>query len=190
MITIRTETPADEAAIRRVTVDAFAASPFGHHGEADLIDAVRAGGPPYLSLVACAAGEVVGHLLLSRVEIHPAGDGETSPRLIGMGLAPMAVAPTHQRSGIGSSLVTRGLAMLTEQRRPFVVVLGHPDYYPRFGFEPASAYGVTHGFVGLSQELFFLKRLGDAQSGVFSAKGAGRAFYLPEFGPQHLREGS
>ena len=87
---------------------------------------------PALSLVAEAQDEILGHILFSRVFV--VGAGRRSP---GLSLAPMAVRSAHQRSGIGSSLVREGLRRARAEGEGFVVVLGHPDFYPRFGFTPA-----------------------------------------------------
>jgi putative acetyltransferase len=73
---------------------------------------------------------------------------------MGMGLAPMAVLPSHQSRGIGSALVRRGLAELRTRRCPFVVVVGHPGYYPRFGFEPASRRNLTSQWPGMPDDAF------------------------------------
>lgn len=73
-----------------------------------------------------------------------------------MGLAPMAVKPDRQKQGIGSSLVERGLEILREQGCPFVIVLGHPEYYPRFGFERASKYGLLSQWEGVPDEAFMV----------------------------------
>jgi putative acetyltransferase len=94
-----------------------------------------------------------------------------------MGLAPMAVASIRQRQGIGTQLVERGLAILREQACPFVVVVGHPAYYPRFGFTPASAHGLDSQWPGMPDEAFMALILDeDAMRGV---KGVAR--YRPEF---------
>ncbi len=76
-----------------------------------------------------------------------------------MGLAPMAVAPDCQRRGIGTLLVQAGLNELSQSGCPIVVVLGHPEYYPRFGFVPAAELGITHGFEGIPQDDVLAKRL-------------------------------
>ena len=128
-VVIRPERPGDEAAIRRVHREAF-----GQPDEAALVDALRRSCPDLLSLVAVEGREIVGHILFS-----PATIGEVE----GFGLAPMAVLPGRQRQGIGSRLVRTGLEALRERGVPFVIVLGHPGYYPRFGFEPASARGIS-----------------------------------------------
>jgi putative acetyltransferase len=128
---IRLETGADRAAIRAVNEAAFE-SPV----EADIVDALRAKGVELVSLVADRGGVVVGHILFSPVAL--AGHGEL--RL--MGLGPMAVLPRHQREGIGSALVGEGLIRCRQLGVHAVVVVGHPQYYPRFGFAPASRYGL------------------------------------------------
>jgi predicted N-acetyltransferase YhbS/uncharacterized protein YhfF len=148
---VRAETTADVDAVRSVITEAFAASALGHHGEAGRVDAVRAGhAPEILSLVAEADDQIVGHVLFSPVEL--AG-------LVGMGLAPMAVAPAYQGRRVGARLVTAGLAALRSQGCPFVVVLGHARYYSRFGFRPASTHGVACGLDGVADEAFMVLAL-------------------------------
>ena len=180
MITIRDETPKDHNTVHELTVSAFTSSEFGHNGEAALIDSLRANCDCCLSLVACSADHVVGHILFTPVAIRTSTE-ETH----GMGLAPMSVAPHHQRIGIGSSLVTAGLNQLFDDHCPFVVVLGHPDYYPRFGFLPAADYGISHGFSGSPQELFFISFRPSTATGC----DGGMAYYRSEFGPQHKQPG-
>lgn len=128
MIEIREELPADIPAIRNVNDQAFQ-----QEQEGRLVDALRSNGAALLSLVATVDDQVVGHILYS-----PAIVGDVS----GAGLAPMAVLPEYQRQGIGSRLVEAGNQKLKEAGCPFIVVLGHADYYPRFGFRPASTYGM------------------------------------------------
>lgn len=146
MIAIREEQPEDVAAIRAVNEEAF-----GQPAEARLVDKLRRACDGLLSLVAVDGGAVVGHILFSPVTIdaHPSLAG-------GMGLAPMAVLPACQRRGIGSSLVRAGLARLRSRSCPFVIVLGHPAYYPRFGFEPASRYGLRSQWDGVPDEAFMV----------------------------------
>jgi putative acetyltransferase len=84
-----------------------------------------------LSLVAVEKEKIVGHILFSSAII----EGEHGV-VKGMGLAPMAVLPEFQRQGIGSQLVKAGIEKLRKTKCPFIIVLGHPEYYPRFGFEP------------------------------------------------------
>ncbi|MBU2623130.1 MAG: N-acetyltransferase, partial [Proteobacteria bacterium] len=105
--------------------------------EADIVDKLRQACPDFISLVAEDGKIIVGHILFTPVVIE-----ESERKLQGMGLAPMAVMPERQRQGIGTKLIKRGLELLKEQGCPFVVVLGHPEYYPRFGFEPASRHNL------------------------------------------------
>lgn len=129
MIEIRDEQPGDIAAIREVNRQAF-----GQDDEGRIVDALRDNGAATVSLVAAKRGVVVGHIMFSPLSIGPA---------TGVGLGPMAVAPSHQRQGIGSRLVQAGIERLRTSGCPFVVVIGHADFYPRFGFQPAAAHGVT-----------------------------------------------
>jgi putative acetyltransferase len=151
MITIREEQPGDRAAIRNLTTLAF-----GGACEAQIIDALRSACPGLVSLVAVENGEIIGHILASPVTV----EGKKST-ISGMGLGPMAVLPERQRHGIGTGLVRHGLARLREEGCLFVVVLGHPDYYPRFGFVPASLYGLTSQWEGVPDEAFMVMIIDD-----------------------------
>ena len=144
MISIREERPEDIPAVRQINALAF-----GRPEEANLVDTLRRASGDVLSLVAVDRNEIVGHILFSPVSV----DGRDG-MVCGMGLAPMAVLPGRQRQGIGSVLVEHGLAILRERRCPFVVVLGHPAYYPRFGFKPASRYGLKSQWEGVPDEAF------------------------------------
>ncbi|WP_457653985.1 GNAT family N-acetyltransferase [Rhodocaloribacter sp.] len=128
---IREEEERDHAAVYALNAAAFETP-----AEARLVEALRARAHPVLSLVAEAEGAVVGRILFTPVTLpeHPGG------RIVG--LAPMAVAPGHQRQGMGSALVRAGLDRCRELGFGAVVVLGHPAYYPRFGFKPASRFGL------------------------------------------------
>ena len=129
---IRAEQPADWAAVHSVNESAFETP-----AEADLVAALRHQAQPVVSLVAEHDGSVVGHIMLSPVSLSG------YPSLKIMGLAPMAVPPLHQRSGIGSALVRAGLDRCKELGFGAVAVLGHPQYYPRFGFLPARRFGIA-----------------------------------------------
>jgi putative acetyltransferase len=162
---IRPETPADIAAVREVHLAAFPTD-----AESRLVDALRASGRAIVSLVAEVRGEVLGHVLLSPVELDPKGP------LRGAGLAPVAVLPGHQRRGIGGALIRAGLARCAALGLDFVVVLGDPGYYGRFGFRRASDLGLGNEYG--ADEAFGVLEL---RPGSF---GGTRALvrYAPEFG--------
>jgi putative acetyltransferase len=164
--TIRLERPEDVLQIRNVNELAFE-----QPAEADLVDRLRQGCPDFLSLVAEDDG-VVGHILFTPVVIESAGR-----QVHGMGLAPMAVLPDRQRQGVGSRLVKQGLDILRERGCPFVVVIGHPEYYPRFGFSPASGHGLVSQWEGIPDAAFMALTL-DASS---MAGISGVAKYREEF---------
>jgi len=164
---VRAEKPEDTSHVRRVNELAFA-----QPTEADIVDRLRRACAESLSLVAEDEG-VVGHILFT-----PAVIESTGRRVVGMGLAPMAVLPDRQRHGIGSKLVRRGLEILRERGCPFVIVLGHPEYYPRFGFEPASLHRIACQWEGVPDEAFMISILdSSAMEGV-----SGVAKYRDEFG--------
>ena len=166
MITIRPEAPEDISQVRQVNELAF-----GQPAEADLVERLRQACIDSLSLVA-EDDAVVGHILFTPVAIESA-----VRRVLGMGLAPMAVLPDRQRQGIGSQLVRRGLDILRARGCPFVVVVGHPEYYPRFRFERASMHGLASEWEGIPDAAFMVLVLdAHAMAGV-----SGVAKYREEF---------
>lgn len=149
---IRPATEGDRDAIRAVHRAAFPTSL-----EADLVDRLIDAGQDELSLVAEQDGQVVGHVLFSRVTIERDGTivGE------GLGLAPLAVSPAHQKRGIGSQLVAAGLSALEAAGCPLVVVLGEPAFYGRFGFETASRHGLMNEY-GVDEHFMVAELFPDA----------------------------
>jgi putative acetyltransferase len=131
---IRPERAADVQAVRAIHCAAFPTD-----AEARLVDALRAAGEALVSLVAERGGAVVGHILFSPVTLDPPGP-------VGAGLAPVAVHPSWQRRGIGGLLVREGLSACAAKGIAFVVVLGDPGYYGRFGFRRASARGLSNEY--------------------------------------------
>jgi len=146
MIRIRLEEPEDIPSVHVINEQAFE-----QPAEADIVDKLRLNCPEALSVVADDEGHVVGHIFFT-----PATVETESSTIAGMGLAPMAVLPERRREGIGSALVERGLEMLRERGCPFVIVLGHAEYYPRFGFVPASRYGLKSQWEGVPDEAFMV----------------------------------
>jgi putative acetyltransferase len=152
-IVIRPERAEDLAAIQNVNERAF-----GRREEGDIVDRLRECCPDFLSLVAdlrdgtgTPVGGVVGALLFT-----PAVLESPDRRIEGMLLGPLAVLPERQRQGIGSALMRRGLELLRAQGCPFVILVGHPEYYPRFGFERASAHGLVSPWDGVPDEAWMV----------------------------------
>lgn len=134
-VAIRSESPEDYDAVRNVNLTAFDTPT-----EADLFDAMR-DTPEYvpeLSLVAELDEQIVGHALFSEVTVE-----QETGELRALSLGPIAVLPDHQRQGIGSQLMEAGHQRGREMRYPFIVLIGHPWYYPRFGYVPARQYGLV-----------------------------------------------
>lgn len=167
MITIRQEKPEDASAIRLVLEQAF-----GQPNEADLVDLLREREAITLSLVALKDSQIVAHILFSPVTVE-SGDQSFS----GIGLGPMGVLPEYQRQGIGSQLVQTGLAQCRQAGHEFVVVLGHPSFYAKFGFMPAKPLGLPCEFE-VPDDVFRVIELGE---NALAGRG-GLVKYRPEFG--------
>ena len=109
----------------------------GRDIEADLVDALRREGAVLLSALAELDGQVIGHILFSRMWVDSAE---------AVALAPLAVAPDFQRQGVGGELIRYGLERLRGGGERIVIVAGHPDYYPRFGFSSEKAFSIKSPF--------------------------------------------
>ncbi|MBZ5696000.1 MAG: N-acetyltransferase [Acidobacteriia bacterium] len=138
---IREEKEAD-----RLAIGALNRRTFGGDYEAQLIDQLRAAHLIVASLVALDGNEVIGHLLFSSLPVEIDGRDVNA-----VALAPMAVSPDRQRQGIGSKLVTEGLALLRKKQVEAVIVLGHTAYYPRFGFSPLLTQKLASPFRGMGE---------------------------------------
>jgi len=143
---IRREAPGDTRQIRQVNELAFERT-----AEADVIERLRLTCPDFVSFVAVVDGQIVGHILFT-----PAWLESPLGRVDGMGLAPLAVLPDYQNRGIGGKLIQAGLAEIQALGWPFIIVLGHPGYYPRFGFETASKYRVRCEYDAVPDEAFMI----------------------------------
>ena len=162
---IRSQTAGDDSAVRQVNQTAFPTP-----DEAALVERLRAEADPVVSLVAEDDSGVVGHILFSPVSL------DADSGFFAMGLAPMAVLPDRQRQGIGSALVRAGLDACRKLGCRAVFVLGHPDYYPRFGFVAASRYGIECRFEAPDEAFMALELEPGALEGL-----AGKMHYHPAF---------
>lgn len=161
---IRAELPSDADGIRTLNRQAFESD-----AEAKLVDLLRERGRNIVSLVAVDEDQVVGQVLFTEVMVTPPASSK------GVGLAPMAVLPGFQNRGIGTELGHKGLALCRDLGYDFAVVLGHTDYYPRFGFKKASDFGIGNDY-GVDDPFMAL----EFKPGVLG-NFKGVAHYLPEF---------
>jgi putative acetyltransferase len=143
-IVIRNETHGDVGAITEVTIAAFKTLEISNHTEQFIIGALRAAKALTVSLVAEMDGRVIGHIAFSPITIS---DG--TPNWYGLG--PVSVLPEHQRKGIGKGLIKEGLSRLKDMNAQGCCLVGHPEYYRKFGFENTSGLGHE----GVPQEVFF-----------------------------------
>lgn len=159
-----------ESLDERLMIRAVNEAAFGGSEEADLVDKLRSDEHALISLVAELRARVVGHIMFSRMWIN------TSTTLVSaVALAPMAVHPDHQRQGIGSQLILHGLELLRGRGERLVIVVGHADYYPRFGFSMEKAKSLESPF---PPEAFMAMELSvDALNGI-----QGSVVYPPAFG--------
>jgi len=151
---IRPEAEEDHKAVFTVN-----ASAFGSSAEAGLVDALRQQARPAISLVAEDHGEIIGHIMFTPVTLSGHPDSKM------MGLAPMAVSPENQRQGIGSTLIEKGLEQCKKHGITAVVVLGHPEYYPRFGFTPSCQFGIISEYDVPDNVFMVLELIPDALKG-------------------------
>lgn len=167
-LVIDVERPNDVEDIHQVNLSAF-----GRSGEAEVVDRLRQESSVFHSYVARVSGQVVGHVLFTPAHIVQADDWTVA----GLGLAPLAVTPEFQGLGIGSSLCREGLKRIAAKDDPFVIVLGHPKYYPRFGFRKASLFGIRCSYPNVPEDCFMIRIFDpEKMNGV-----SGVAYYRPEF---------
>jgi putative acetyltransferase len=145
-LAIRPERDGDAAAIHAVHTSAFSTD-----AEARLVDELRKNAHASVSMVAVLEDGIIGHVLFSPVSIEP---NSTSAR--GAGLAPVGVRPEHQRQGVGGELIQAGIEECRRAAFDFIVVLGEPGYYRRFGFRRALAAGLANDY-GVDEEFMLLE---------------------------------
>jgi putative acetyltransferase len=142
------------------TICALNDAAFAEHGGTKAFDQFRQERDDILSLVAIADGEIVAHVLFSPAVIEtPEGN------VAGMGLGQLAVNPEWQRQGIGRQITEAGLSKLRKRGCPFIIVVGHASYYPRFGFERGSSHGVKCQWEGIPDDSFMVLFLDQTQQG-------------------------
>lgn len=171
---IRQETPADYDRVFAITAAAFRDLDISDHTEQHLVNRLRTSPAfiPNLSLVAELDGEVVGHILFTRATISDGNQTHDS-----LTLAPVSVAPDYQRRGIGGQLIRAGIQLARELGFDNINLVGHPDYYPRFGFVRASRYHIRVPF-DVPDEAFMVLELTPGALDQVS----GELHYAPEFG--------
>jgi putative acetyltransferase len=152
-ITIRHEMPEDFEAVKNILIAAFPTD-----AESRLVELLRQNGKAILSLVAVQES-IVGYVLFSPVITHPSHPAK------GLGLAPVAVHPNFQSQGIGAKLIREGLRQCKELGCDFIVLLGNPKYYQRFGFQNASSFGLQNEY-GVDDEFMSLELVKDSLHGA------------------------
>jgi len=166
MVYMRSETSKDVDSIRYVNEQAF-----GQAAEAAIVDKLRNRNALTISLVAIKDNEVVGHIAFSPVVIESGSSGFKA-----IALGPMAILPAYQCKGIGSQLVRAGLEECRRLGQEIVVVLGHPDYYPRFGFVPGKQRNIDCEFEVPDESWMVL----ELKEGILGGR-SGTVKYQPEF---------
>jgi predicted N-acetyltransferase YhbS len=174
-ITIRKETPEDYAQVIQLTEKAFETLEISEHNEGQLIDKLRKA-PTFvdeLSLVAELDGQIVGHILYTPIKIDNGAQQFQS-----LVLAPVSVLPEFQKQGIGGKLILAGHQKAKELGFQSAILLGHPEYYPRFGYKPASTFGIKTQIPLPSDDVFMAVELTEVGlTGV-----SGMVVFPPEFG--------
>ncbi len=149
-IIIRSEREEDFSAVYEINCKAF-----GTKEEALLVNKLRKSGIPLISLVSELNNKLVGHILFSQAHIV-----SENSRIEIMALAPMAVMPEYQRQGVGTEMVKKGLELCAQNGYRAIAVLGHPEYYPRFGFEPSVNFNITCSYE-VPEDVFMIMELKD-----------------------------
>jgi putative acetyltransferase len=164
-VIVRAETPDDHDTIRRIVDEAF-----DDTITSKIVDGIRASDRfvPDLSLVAVSEGQALGHVISSYVDVVPG-----SRRVLQIG--PLAVVPSHQRRGVGTTLMHETIRIADERGEPLLLIEGNPAYYGRFGFTRADEHGIEMPPESHGPQYFLLRRLRAYDSTL-----RGRAVYPPE----------
>lgn len=174
-VIIRKETPEDYTSVIELTAKAFETMPFSEGDEDKLVDKLRKAPTfiPELSLVAELDGQLVGHILFTPLQIKNEQNSFTS--LI---LGPVSVLPEFQKQGIGGQLINAGHQKAKELGFQSVILIGHPEYYTRFGYKPASGWGIKTQIPLPSDDVFMAIELTEGALENVS----GMVVFPPEFG--------
>ena len=162
---VRTEAETDHPLVYQLNARVFESD-----GEAKLVEKLRGSPDAFLSLVAEKQDRIVGHVMFSKVPLI----GHADLKIVG--LAPLAVAPEVQNTGIGSELVNRGISMCSEADVDAIVVIGHSHYFPDFGFKPGTSFGIDCEY-DVPDDVFMLNEL--KEGSLLDKKGV--VFYHPAF---------
>lgn len=165
ILAISVAQPEQAASIRALNQAAFAGSE-----EADLVEKLVEEGHSLLSLVAILNGQVVGHALFSRMWIRGRASMNSA-----VALAPIAVLPSHQRQGLGAKLITVGIEAMSARGERIILVVGHPDYYPKFGFSSEKTTSIESPFP--PEAFMALELVPGSLDGL-----SGKVIYPPPFG--------
>jgi len=171
---IRQELPHDIDAVFNVVKSAFANMPKSNHDEHNLVNRLRKSDAfiPEMSIIAENRGELVGHILLTKVNII-GNEGEVFPSLT---LAPISVLPNFQQQGIGSDLIYNAHHVARDMGFGSVILLGHASYYPRFGYKKCTDFNIQLPFDSPPENCMVIELIEDALKGV-----SGRVEYPPAF---------
>ena len=173
-IQLRTERSSDFDAVEEIIKAAFVSEPYSDQTEHLLVNRLRQSNAfiPELSIVAERNGELLGHILLTRIQIK---NDQTS--FDSLALAPVSVHPAYHRQGIGSQLILRAHELARELGHQSVILLGHEQYYPRFGYQPCQNYNIQVPFEAPAENCMAVELVEDGLKGVTGTVEYAKAFF-------------
>ena len=174
-VILRQELRADHSKVPKVIQEAFKTLPQSDQTEHLLVERLRQSNAfiPELSIVAAAGNEIVGHILFTKIKVR--GESEVAESLA---LAPVSVKPNYQRKSIGSSLIKEGHRIGKDLGFESVILIGHAQYYPRFGYERASKYGIELPFDAPDENCMVVRLAENALTGVKGLVEYPKEFYM------------